>query len=66
LAARNPAPGANISVEIEIMATGASIKTHTAPAGKTRYVRSITLATKTPDVRSITLATKTPAQCGIL
>jgi hypothetical protein len=49
LATGNPAPGANVSVEIEIMATCASIKAHTtAPAAKTRYVRSITLATKRP------------------
>jgi hypothetical protein len=48
-ATRNPALGANISMEIEIMATDASIKAHTtAPAAKTRYVRSITLATKRP------------------
>jgi hypothetical protein len=48
-ATRNPALGANISMEIEIMATDASIKAHTtAPAANRRYVRSITLAAKTP------------------
>ena len=35
LAAVNPAPGANIGIEIEIMATGTSIEAHTtAPRGE--------------------------------
>jgi len=55
LATGNPALGTNISVEIEIVATGASIKTHTAA-----------LAAKTCYVANTTLATKTSAQFGIL
>jgi hypothetical protein len=36
LAAVNPAPGANIGIEIEIMATGTAIEAHTtAPAART-------------------------------
>jgi len=36
LAAVNPAPGANIGIEIEIMTTGTSIEAHTtAPQSKT-------------------------------
>jgi hypothetical protein len=50
----NPAPGTNISVEIEIVAAGASIEAHTAAlAAKTCYVAAFACNDDTSPIRHI-------------